>query len=620
MNAPGGLIAGRYRLVNRVAVGGMGSVWEGWDELLQRRVAVKQLLPQPGLSQEDAEIARHRVIREARITARLHHPHAVTLYDVVEEDGRPCLIMQFVPSRSLSALLRDAGRLEPVVVARIGAEVAAALAAAHQVGIVHRDVKPSNVLISEDGSAKLTDFGISHAVGDVNLTSTGLLTGTPAYLAPEVARGSTSGFPADVFSLGATLYAALEGMSPFGTASNPMAILHRAASGQVIPPQRSGPLTYLLMSMLTREPADRPLMADIARLLAAQAADVGTLPAGVASATGDTDGGDPTAIVPIVGQSEPEITAQRAADRATGDDEARVPGHHRAAGLKRQRRRPAGALLAAVAAVALIGAIILGVVLLGNRRSGGQASATSVSPTSVSPTSVSPTSVSPTPASPTSVSPTSALGGVAGGRTPGPVSNSRGAGPGASTAPASTNVAPAPRVTVPSRPIPGTTRASGPGSSGPGSTGPASSTARPSTSPDTSASSRPASPSVSPTPATATTPAGSNAAPTPAQLAGAITDYYTLMPTNTDAGWARLTARFQSETAQNRNYYQRYWDNVESVTATDAGDETPGSVTATITYHFRDGQVAVERTIYSLVKENGILKIDSSNVLSSQQQ
>jgi eukaryotic-like serine/threonine-protein kinase len=272
MTEIGGLIAQRYRLVSRIAVGGMGMVWEGRDELLQRRVAVKQLLIQPGLSEAESLLARDRVIREARITARLHHPQAVTLYDVVDEDGSPCLIMQFVQSRSLSAVLQDRGTLRLPEVIRIGHDVASALQAAHAVGIVHRDVKPGNVLITDDGSAKLTDFGISHAIGDVTLTSTGMVSGTPAYLAPEVARGGKSSFAADVFSLGATLYAALEGAPPFGTDTNPMAILHRVASGELIPPRRSGSLTPLLLAMMAPAPADRPGMTEVARELASRAA------------------------------------------------------------------------------------------------------------------------------------------------------------------------------------------------------------------------------------------------------------------------------------------------------------------------------------------------------------
>src|SRR5579875_2391908 len=236
----------------------MGSVWEAWDERLQRKVALKKLDVQPGLSEQDAAMIRDRALREARITARLHHPHAVPVYDVVDDDGQPCLVMQLVPSRSLSTIVRSEGALPVARVARIGAEVASALAAAHEAGIVHRDVKPGNVLIDGEGTARITDFGISHALGDVTLTSTGMVTGTPAFLAPEVARGERSTPASDVFSLGATLYAALEGQPPFGAGENPMATLHRVASGQMDPPQRSGPLTPLLLQMLAFDPARRP--------------------------------------------------------------------------------------------------------------------------------------------------------------------------------------------------------------------------------------------------------------------------------------------------------------------------------------------------------------------------
>src|SRR5262249_12697536 len=157
-----------------------------------------------------------RAMREARITARLHHPNAVEVYDIVDEGAGPCLIMQYVPSRSLQEIARDSGPVSPVEAARIGTQVAGALAAAHRAGIVHRDVKPGNVLIAEDGTAKITDFGISHAFDDVSLTSTGLVMGTPAYLAPEIARGASSNFASDVYALGATLYMAVEGRPPFG--------------------------------------------------------------------------------------------------------------------------------------------------------------------------------------------------------------------------------------------------------------------------------------------------------------------------------------------------------------------------------------------------------------------
>jgi eukaryotic-like serine/threonine-protein kinase len=269
VSRPGLLIGGRYRLIERIGAGGMGSVWEAWDERLHRRVALKQLHPQPGLTAADAHLASKRAMREARITARLHHANAVPVYDAVDHDGMPCLIMQYLPSTSLQNLLTERGTLSIAEVARIGSEVAAALAAAHEVGIVHRDVKPGNVLIDSEGSAKLTDFGISHAMGDVTLTSTGMVTGTPAFLAPEVARGIESGFASDVFSLGATLYAAIEGTPPFGPGDNPMAVLHRVASGQVNPPQRSGQLTPVLTAMLAADPASRPSMAQAAKALAA---------------------------------------------------------------------------------------------------------------------------------------------------------------------------------------------------------------------------------------------------------------------------------------------------------------------------------------------------------------
>jgi len=267
------LIAGRYRLVAALGAGGMGVVWKGWDERLHRPVAIKQLLLQPGLRPSEAADARDRAMREARITARLHHPHAVPVYDVVEHDGQPCLIMQFVPSISLQEAVGQRGTLPPVEVARIGSEVARALTAAHQAGIVHRDVKPANVLLAEDGTAKLTDFGISHVLGDVTLTATGMVTGTPAYLAPEVARGQSASFASDVFSLGSTLYTATEGGPPFGQDANAMAVLHRVASGQLHPPQRSGPLTPLLLRMLTDDPQARPTMTDVSHTLAALHAD-----------------------------------------------------------------------------------------------------------------------------------------------------------------------------------------------------------------------------------------------------------------------------------------------------------------------------------------------------------
>lgn len=260
MTKEGDLIAGRYRLVSQVGAGAMGVVWQARDERLHRTVAVKQLLLHSGMSQIDAEEANRRAMREGRITARLHHPHAITVYDVAEHDDQPCLIMEYLPSESLSTVLATRGALPPEEVARIGSQIAAALAAAHMAGIVHRDIKPGNVLLADDGTAKITDFGISRAVGDGTVTATGVLAGTPAYLAPEVAQGQDAGFPADVFSLGATLYAAVEGVPPFGLDDNALALLYQIATSEIPPPTQSGPLTPVLERILERDPSQRLTM------------------------------------------------------------------------------------------------------------------------------------------------------------------------------------------------------------------------------------------------------------------------------------------------------------------------------------------------------------------------
>jgi serine/threonine protein kinase len=250
----------------------MGVVWQAHDERLHRTVAVKQLLLQPGLAEADTDEAKRRAMREGRIAARLQHPHAIAVYDVAEDDGQPWLVMEYLPSKSLSTVLSERGTLSPRDVANIGSQVASALSAAHNAGIVHRDIKPGNILLGDDGTVKITDFGISRATGDVTVTATGMLAGTPAYLAPEVAKGYDPGSPSDVFSLGSTLYAAVEGAPPFGLNENTIALLHQVASGKVVPPSHAGPLTALLMRLLRAEPEDRPTMAEAKEGLAAVAA------------------------------------------------------------------------------------------------------------------------------------------------------------------------------------------------------------------------------------------------------------------------------------------------------------------------------------------------------------
>ncbi len=251
------VVAGRYELRERIGSGSMGVVWRAHDGVLHRTVAIKQLVPAPGLNGEALEQAVARARREARTAARLRHRNAVTLFDVVEEDGMPWLVMEYLPARSLAQRLAAEGVLPPTEVAGIGVQVASALIEAHRVGIVHRDVKPGNVLLIDDGTAKLVDFGISRAVGDVTLTATGLVQGTPAYLAPEVANGERPSQASDVYSLGATLYRAVEGTPPFGSDPNPLALLRAIAGGVIRPPQMAGALTDVLMAMLRPRPADR---------------------------------------------------------------------------------------------------------------------------------------------------------------------------------------------------------------------------------------------------------------------------------------------------------------------------------------------------------------------------
>ena len=247
----------------------MGVVWKAQDERLGRTVAIKQLLVRYGLSDSHTEESRRRAMREARIAARLQHRNAIAMYDVAEHNGDPCLVMEFLPSRSLSAVLAEKGSLPPEEVAEIGAQVAAALAAAHAVGIAHRDVKPGNILLAENGTVKITDFGISRALDDGTVTTqTGMLAGTPAYLAPEIARGGEPTRASDVFSLGSTLYHAVEGRPPFGTNGNPLAMLHLVASGNVPQPKKAGPLTPALLNLMQVDPTIRLTAFDAIKALA----------------------------------------------------------------------------------------------------------------------------------------------------------------------------------------------------------------------------------------------------------------------------------------------------------------------------------------------------------------
>ncbi|WP_367127931.1 protein kinase [Saccharothrix sp. HUAS TT1] len=257
------VIAGRYRLVELIGRGASGVVWRARDERLGRAVAVKFV--GSGSSPEAVE----RIVREGRVAARLRHPHAVTVHDVVEHGGKPCLVMEYLPSQTLAEVVDERGPLPEELVAGVGWQVASALAAAHAAGVVHRDVTTFNVLLGEDGTAKIADFGIARAIGEGTVTDPRIVVGTPAFLAPEVAAGQDAVFASDVYSLGATLYTALEGHPPFGTTDNPYALLRRVSEGEVAPLRFPGPLGDLLAHVLRRDPAERPTMAELHALLGA---------------------------------------------------------------------------------------------------------------------------------------------------------------------------------------------------------------------------------------------------------------------------------------------------------------------------------------------------------------
>jgi serine/threonine protein kinase len=264
------LVGGRYRLTERIGSGGMGTVWQAVDELVGREVAVKQ--PRlPGDPDDPENEERHRaanrLYREARAAARVDHPSAVTIHDVVIDDGHPWIVMEWVRGESLQERLRR-GALTPAESARVGLAVVGALHAAHGVGIVHRDVKPANVLLGPHGQVVLTDFGIAHVQGEESLTMTGEFVGSLEFVAPERMSGhGAAGPPSDLWSLGVLLYAAVEGASPFRRTS-PESTLAAILSTEPPEPTRAGPLGPLVVRLLAKDPADRPDAEETARFLA----------------------------------------------------------------------------------------------------------------------------------------------------------------------------------------------------------------------------------------------------------------------------------------------------------------------------------------------------------------
>jgi eukaryotic-like serine/threonine-protein kinase len=327
----------------------MGVLWAARDEMLGRAVAVKEMRPPVGANGDSDGAARERALREARAAARVTHPSAVTVYDVVEEDGRPWIVMELLPSRTLADVLAVDGPLAPSAVARIGLDLLDALSAAHAAGVVHRDVKPGNILFA-DGRAVLVDFGIAMLDGDAALTSTGLLVGSPAFMAPERARGEQPTPASDLWSLGATLFTAVEGDAPFRREGQ-LPTLAAVVTQEAPPAEHAGPLRQLLAGLLARDPADRPTAAEARALLADALAPDAALPAAALAVDPDEEM-EPTVEAPM---PDYELDAPAGTSLVAPPAVAGPLGAQRRPGIPRPRR--VGAL--AVALLAPVGLVAL---------------------------------------------------------------------------------------------------------------------------------------------------------------------------------------------------------------------------------------------------------------------
>ncbi|WP_327726063.1 serine/threonine-protein kinase [Streptomyces europaeiscabiei] len=336
------LLAGRYRLVDTIGSGGMGRVWRAHDEVLHRAVAIKELTAALYVSENEQAILLRRTRAEARAAARINHSAVVTVHDVLEHDNRPWIVMELVEGVSLADAVRERGRVEAREAARIGMWVLRALGAAHRAGVLHRDVKPGNVLLAEDGRVLLTDFGIAQVEGDTTITRTGEIVGSVDYIAPERVRGHDPGPASDLWSLGATLYTAVEGKSPFRR-TTPLTTMQAVVGEEAAEPVAAGPLGPVITALLCKDPAVRPA-ADEAEQMLAEAAE-GRRPrvaqayvptrqqpggagdgAGVAAGPGGADGGGARATEDVHGAHGEYQGGAQASGHSTGG--AALAGGH----------------------------------------------------------------------------------------------------------------------------------------------------------------------------------------------------------------------------------------------------------------------------------------------------
>ncbi|GAA2153898.1 serine/threonine-protein kinase [Kitasatospora kazusensis] len=390
----GRLLAGRYLLGARLGSGGMGTVWLARDRMLDREVAVKELSVS-GVPESELPGLQSRMQQEARAAARVKHPGVVTVHDVLEQDGRPWIVMELIDGRSLAEVVATEGTLLPRDAARVGAQVVSALDAAHRLGVLHRDVKPANVLLERGGRAVLTDFGIAMLEGSPGLTRTGDIVGSPDYIAPERVMGHRPGPESDLWSLGATLYAAVEGQSPFHRTTT-MSTLQAVITDPLPPPRHAGLLAPVIEELLRKDPAERPT-ADQALAMLQEVATARTSGTALHPPTEAAGPGDPyrtgfsrtptraTPPTPLPGPSMPAVPPPPAATP--------VPFQDTGAG----GRRTWLVVAAAVLAVLLVGGVVFAVVN-GSSHKGNPAAATA--PAQSGPAAVTVTATTtPTPAS-----------------------------------------------------------------------------------------------------------------------------------------------------------------------------------------------------------------------------
>ncbi len=352
-------VANRYRLDFVIGSGGVGRVWRGEDTVLRRAVAVKEVPLPTHLPDAERDALRARVLREARAAARIHHPGSVQVFDVVDEADQVYLVMELVEEQTLADAVTADGPLTPPATAAIGVALLGALEAAHKVGIVHRDVKPRNVMVTSSGQVKLADFGIASMRDDPSITKTGMVMGTPSYMSPEQALGEPVGPPSDLWSTGALLYYAVEGQAPFDQ-GEPISTLHAVVHGDRRPFERAGELAPLIDGLLAKDPAARLGLAEATSKLA----DIAGARAVPVEAHGAEEGAtvalpQMTRVAPVAATSVAATTpAPDLGTRPSAPRSAPAPHRPSAAGGTGNRRFPVAAVLGVVALLAL-GAVLL---------------------------------------------------------------------------------------------------------------------------------------------------------------------------------------------------------------------------------------------------------------------